>query len=87
VKFQEDVMARTLTVAVVTALFVAAGASSLVRAQQAAPDVILTNGKIITSMSGSRSRRPSRSRETVLSPSARTRTSRAWPGWPRGEST
>jgi hypothetical protein len=41
-------MARTLTIAVVTALFVAAGVPSIVRAQQAAPDVILTNGKIIT---------------------------------------
>ena len=41
-------MARTLTTAVVAALFVAAGVPTIVRAQQAAPDVILTNGKIIT---------------------------------------
>jgi predicted amidohydrolase YtcJ len=41
-------MARTLTIAVVTALLMAAGVPSIVRAQQAPPDVILTNGKIIT---------------------------------------
>ena len=39
---------RTLSIAVVGVLLVGAGAASLLRAQQAAPDVILTNGKIIT---------------------------------------
>ena len=39
---------RTLSIAVVGVLLVVAGATSLLRAQQAAPDVILTNGKIIT---------------------------------------
>ena len=39
---------RTLSIAIVGVLLVGAGAASLLRAQQAAPDVILTNGKIIT---------------------------------------
>jgi predicted amidohydrolase YtcJ len=39
---------RTLSIAIVGVLLVGAGAVSLLRAQQAAPDVILTNGKIIT---------------------------------------
>ena len=37
-----------LRIAVAGVLLVAAGAASLLQAQQAAPDVILTNGKIIT---------------------------------------
>ena len=39
---------RTLSLAVVGVLLVGAGAAPLLRAQQAAPDLILTNGKIIT---------------------------------------
>jgi predicted amidohydrolase YtcJ len=39
---------RTLSIAVVGIALVAAGATSRLRAQQPAPDLILTNGKIIT---------------------------------------
>src|SRR6195256_4684488 len=38
----------TLRASAVTALCISAGAFSLLRAQQAAPDLILSNGKVIT---------------------------------------
>jgi predicted amidohydrolase YtcJ len=46
---QEDVMARrTLTTTVIGMLVAAAGAPVMIRAQQQVPDLILSNGKIIT---------------------------------------